>query len=72
MGNLTDVLHIAPQTADTAMKITLAYLLRRQIRHLVLALAAKPENATIISSIINDLGSLNGFTMIDKPPSFWR
>ena len=27
MGNLTDALHIPPQTADTAMKIILAYLL---------------------------------------------
>ena len=27
MGNLTDALHISPQTADTAMKIILAYLL---------------------------------------------
>ena len=27
MGNLTDTLHILPQTADTAMKIILAYLL---------------------------------------------
>lgn len=27
MGNLTDVLHIPPQAADTAMKIILAYLL---------------------------------------------
>jgi len=27
LGNLTDALHIAPQTADTAMKIVLAYLL---------------------------------------------
>jgi hypothetical protein len=27
LGNLTDTLHIAPQTADTAMKIILAYLL---------------------------------------------
>lgn len=27
MGNLTDALHIAPQTADTAMKIVLGYLL---------------------------------------------
>jgi hypothetical protein len=27
LGNLTDVLHIPPQTADTAMKIILAYLL---------------------------------------------
>jgi hypothetical protein len=27
MGNLTDVLHIPPQTADTVMKIILAYLL---------------------------------------------
>jgi len=27
LGNLTDVLHISPQTADTAMKIILAYLL---------------------------------------------
>jgi hypothetical protein len=26
-GNLTDALHISPQTADTAMKIILAYLL---------------------------------------------
>ena len=26
-GNLTDALHISPQTADTAMKIVLAYLL---------------------------------------------
>jgi hypothetical protein len=25
MGNLTDALHIPPQTADTAMKIILAY-----------------------------------------------
>ena len=27
LGNLTDVLHISPETADTAMKIILAYLL---------------------------------------------
>lgn len=27
LGNLTDALHIPPQTADTAMKIILAYLL---------------------------------------------
>jgi len=27
LGNLTDALHILPQTADTAMKIILAYLL---------------------------------------------
>ncbi|HEY5298233.1 MAG TPA: hypothetical protein VIK59_09925 [Verrucomicrobiae bacterium] len=27
LGNLTDALHISPQTADTAMKIILAYLL---------------------------------------------
>ena len=27
LGNLTDVLHIPPQTADTVMKIILAYLL---------------------------------------------
>ncbi len=27
MGNLTDALHIPPQTADTVMKIILAYLL---------------------------------------------
>jgi len=27
LGNLTDALHIAPQTADTAMKFILAYLL---------------------------------------------
>jgi hypothetical protein len=27
LGNLTDALHIQPQTADTAMKIILAYLL---------------------------------------------
>ena len=27
LGNLTDVLHIPPKTADTAMKIILAYLL---------------------------------------------
>ena len=27
MGNLTDALHIPPQTADTAMRIILAYLL---------------------------------------------
>jgi Methylamine utilisation protein MauE len=27
MGNLTDAIHISPQTADTAMKIILAYLL---------------------------------------------
>ena len=27
MGNLTDAIHIPPQTADTAMKIVLAYLL---------------------------------------------
>lgn len=27
LGNLTDALHIAPQTADMAMKIILAYLL---------------------------------------------
>jgi hypothetical protein len=27
LGNLTDALHITPQTADTAMKIVLAYLL---------------------------------------------
>lgn len=27
LGNLTDALHIPPQTADTAMKIVLAYLL---------------------------------------------
>jgi hypothetical protein len=27
LGNITDVLHIPPQTADTAMKIILAYLL---------------------------------------------
>lgn len=27
LGNLTDALHIAPETADTAMKIVLAYLL---------------------------------------------
>src|SRR5208283_189138 len=27
LGNLTDVLHIPPQTADTAMKIILVYLL---------------------------------------------
>jgi len=27
LGNLTDVLHISPQTADTAMKIILGYLL---------------------------------------------
>src|SRR5665213_674250 len=27
LGNPTDVLHISPQTADTAMKIILAYLL---------------------------------------------
>jgi len=27
LGNLTDALHITPQTADTAMKIILAYLL---------------------------------------------
>lgn len=27
MGNLTDALHIPPQTADTAMKIVLGYLL---------------------------------------------
>lgn len=26
LGNLTDALHISPQTADTAMKIILAYL----------------------------------------------
>lgn len=27
LGNLTDALHLSPQTADTAMKIILAYLL---------------------------------------------
>jgi hypothetical protein len=27
LGNLTDALHITPQTADTAMKIILTYLL---------------------------------------------
>ena len=27
LGNLTDALHVSPQTADTAMKIILAYLL---------------------------------------------
>ena len=27
LGNLTDALHISPETADTAMKIVLAYLL---------------------------------------------
>lgn len=27
LGNLTDALHIPPQTADTAMKVILAYLL---------------------------------------------
>ena len=27
LGNLTDTLHISPQTADTAMKIVLGYLL---------------------------------------------
>ena len=27
LGNLTDALHISPETADTAMKITLGYLL---------------------------------------------
>lgn len=27
LGNLTDAIHISPQTADTAMKIILAYLL---------------------------------------------
>jgi hypothetical protein len=27
LGNLTDALHISPQTADTAMKIVLGYLL---------------------------------------------
>jgi hypothetical protein len=27
MGNLTDALHISPQTTDTAIKIILAYLL---------------------------------------------
>jgi len=27
LGNLTDMLHISPQTADTAMKIVLGYLL---------------------------------------------
>lgn len=27
LGNLTDILHISPQIADTAMKIILAYLL---------------------------------------------
>jgi len=27
LGNLTDAIHISPQTADTAMKIGLAYLL---------------------------------------------
>jgi hypothetical protein len=27
LGNLTDALHISPQTADTVMKIILAYLL---------------------------------------------
>jgi len=27
LGNLTDALHVPPQTADTAMKIILAYLL---------------------------------------------
>ena len=27
LGNLTDALHLSPQTADTAMKIVLAYLL---------------------------------------------
>jgi len=27
LGNLTDILHIPPQTADTAMKVVLGYLL---------------------------------------------
>lgn len=27
LGNLTDALHISPETADTAMKVVLAYLL---------------------------------------------
>ena len=27
LGNLTDMLHISPQTADTAMKVVLGYLL---------------------------------------------
>ena len=54
MGNLTDALHIPPQTADTAMKIILAYLLigsyttlfwlwrQRKMRQLTIQISQQP------------------------------
>ena len=53
MGNLTDALHISPETADTVMKVVLAYLLIgsyaiffwiwRQKRKASLALSSPPR-----------------------------
>ena len=45
----------------------------RQLRHVVLALAAKAQNSTS-NGIIRSAGftRLNSFTLIEQTPSFWR
>lgn len=44
LGNLTDALHISPQTADNIMKVLLAYLLVGSYGLLVVGLRGKPTN----------------------------